>query len=259
MLAVLFEKAREAAPRSYVPYSGRESAAVLLLSDGAWVMGVRVENASFPLTISALQAAWVTAVAAGRHDIVAAIQNTPIDNSEAEWLGAELNTPPLRLGRTTIQFGELPNALGDPLSVILDSPVPESESEGVALARKVAERAYVPYSDFPVGCVLVYELPDGKTILVPGVNVEHPDWTRGLCAERTALAIMHGLGDGTIKTAYLSCPKDETGTPCGACRQVLVEFMPDTLLNMDRGDGAVEQIAPAQLLPFYFSGKTLIH
>ena len=70
---------------------------------------------------------------------------------------------------------------------------------------------------------------------------------------------MHGLGDGTIKTAYLSCPKDETGTPCGACRQVLVEFMPDTLLNMDRGDGAVEQIAPAQLLPFYFSGKTLIH
>ena len=51
---MLRREARAAAARAYVPYSGRGAAAVMLLADGLWVPGVRVESASFSLVIPAL-------------------------------------------------------------------------------------------------------------------------------------------------------------------------------------------------------------
>ena len=82
------------ASRSYAPYSGIETACVVLLSDGTWVPGVRVENASFPLLIPAAMNAITTSVAAGRLDVVAAVSNRVLggrDMATTERAGEEAN------------------------------------------------------------------------------------------------------------------------------------------------------------------------
>ena len=127
-------------------------------------------------------------------------------------------------------------------------------AERVAQARRLAERAYTPASEFPVGALL--DVGGGR--LVPGVNVEHPDWNRILCAERNALgtAYAYGVADA-ISALYLSCPLDPSGTPCGACRQWLVELTPEIPLWMDRSDAPPDKRTPEALLPGSFSGRAI--
>ena len=122
----------------------------------------------------------------------------------------------------------------------------------MALARRTAERAVVPESGFSVGCVL--ETSGG---LVPGVNVEHADWSRTLCAERGALGTAVSYGLGGFGRLFLSCVQDPKGTPCGACRQLLVELAPEAALWMDRGGAPPEAASPARLMPGSFTGDAL--
>ncbi len=253
--ARLRKEARAAAARAFVPYSGRREAAVLLLSDGAWVPGVRVESASFSLVIPALINAFSTAVACGRSDVVAVALSRPLHPEEAAYLRATpagaftASTPEVFVHAET---GVLPPPRGL-LSPFLTEPAPADPSDGIALARTVARRAYVPASRFPVGCVLVSE-----GLLVPGVNVEHEDWTRILCAERNALGTAATWGLATVETLYLTCLKDDAGTPCGACRQLLVELAPVSELWMDRGDAPADASTPTALLPGAFRGAGLL-
>lgn len=256
-LATLRRQAAALAALAHVPYSKRPEGAALLLADGSWVGGTRVESVAFPLTIPALQAAYVGALGAGRQDIVAAALSRPALPGEWGWLGHLAERAGRVLGGDLLLLGEVPERVGARLDLRLDAVTPAEPGEGVALARGVAGNAHVPFSGFQVGCVLLYELAEGGAALVPGVNVEHPDWTRGLCAERSAIAGAHGLGRGTIRRAYLSCLKDPDGTPCGACRQLLVEMMPDGTLAIDRGSEPPERSTPRQLLPRSFSGDRI--
>ena len=88
-------RAREAAAHARAPYSGRADGAALLLSDGQWVPGVRVESASYPLTIPALLGAYVTAVAGGRRDVRAVALNGPLLSGEAAWFADALGLEPV--------------------------------------------------------------------------------------------------------------------------------------------------------------------
>ena len=244
-----------AAARAVAPYSGRREAAVLLLADGSWVPGVRFESASFSLTMPAVVNAFTTAVAAGRRDVVAAAFSGPALEEEALYLA---DSPAGRFGRAAadlfVRAGEaaLP-PVGERLAPFLPGPPPSSPAQGIALAREVARRAHVPESGFPVGCVLVGE--DGR--MIPGVNVEHRDWARILCAERNALGTAASYGVDPLSRLYLSCPSDPAGTPCGACRQHLAEHAREIRLWMDRGDAPPEETNPEQLLPGSFAGSTL--
>ena len=246
--------AADAASRAWVPYTEQPRAAVLLLADGTWVPGVRVESASFSLTLGALLNAYTTAVALGRPEVVAAVTSTPLTPEEQTYL-AGLPLPSLSLpGPDAALFGTTPNALPD----VADRLVPfvtvdiADPADGIRQARAIADGAYVPASQFPVGCLLISA--DGRA--VPGVNVEHDDWGRILCAERNALgtALTYGL---TPAALYLSCPNDPTGSPCGACRQLLVEHAASAALWMDRSDAPPEQTTPAALLPNSFDGRSL--
>ena len=247
--------AAEASAHAFVPYSQRAEAAVLLLSDGSWVPGVRVESASFSLVIPAVINAFSTAVAAGRRDVVAAALNRPATPAEAALLH-DLPGGPFEPVDEVLFVRQdvtpLPEA-GGRLSPFLDDPAPATAAAGIALARAVAERAYVPESQFPVGCVLITRAGS----LIPGVNVEHPDWARILCAERNALGTAVTWGLTGFDALYLTCLKDPSGTPCGACRQVLVELAPEATLWMDRSDTPPESTSAAQLLPGAFSGAAL--
>lgn len=241
--------------RAHTPYSGVPEAAVVVLSDGTWVPGVRVESASYSLVIPALVNAYTTALAAGRDDVVGMVLDRDAKPGETAFLSAmpQGTFEPLGPRAWSLDGAPLPDA-GAALDPFLDAPLPEDAAAGVALAHRVAERAYVPESAFPVGCVLV---TDGGR-LVPGVNVEHADWRHVLCAERNALGTAVTYDAGRIRAGYLSCPRDAAGSPCGACRQLLVELAPEAALWMDRGAQAPDCAGTKDLLPGYFSGQALL-
>jgi len=93
---------------------------------------------------------------------------------------------------------------------------------------------------------------------VPGVNVEHPDWARILCAERNALGTVQSYALGAVVRGFLSCVDDPGGTPCGACRQWLAELAPASNLWMDRHDAPPARTSVSDLLPGSFRGRTLL-
>lgn len=226
---------------------------MLLLSDGTYVPGVRIESATFSLLIPPLLGALTTATAAGRRDVVAAAMPRPLTADEALLVRQALDVAfePAAEGTALRTAAALP-PVGERLDPRLPGPAPTDDVAGVTLARQVAARAYVPDSNFPVGCVLV--TTDGACL--PGVNVEHPDWARILCAERTALstALTYGLAPQRM---YLTCLRDAGGSPCGACRQLLTEHTPDLPVIMDRAEAAPEHTTPTRLLPGAFSGDAL--
>jgi len=105
--------------------------------------------------------------------------------------------------------------------------------------------------------VLVGETASGEAVVVPGANVEHDDWTRGLCAERVALAHAVVTGVGRFRRAYLTCTEAPGCSPCGGCRQVLAEHLRDVPIVMDRGNDPPEITTFAALLPHNFTGDAL--
>ena len=238
------------ASKSYSPYSGRRVACIALLSDGTWVPGVRVENASFPLLVSAALNAITTAVAEGRSDFVAFGLNRPMTHVERDLLEAFMDPVTISDGLATC--GDDIPSVGECLDASHSDP-PANHDSGIHLARTAAKNAHVPESDFPVGCILT----SASGRYVKGVNVEHPDWNLGLCAERNAIctAVTFGLTD--LSSMYLTCIKDPKGTPCGACRQVLIEHAHDLQLVMDRGAETQEATTPSNLLPHSFGGQSL--
>lgn len=108
-------------------------------------------------------------------------------------------------------------------------------------AREIMTRAYVPYSGYPVGAAA--RVADGRT--VTGCNVENASYGLTMCAECGLVSALHATGGGRL-THFTCC--DRTGhviTPCGRCRQLLMEHGGPEL-RMDTPDG----IRPlAELLP----------
>ncbi|MEM1271901.1 MAG: cytidine deaminase [Bacteroidota bacterium] len=239
-------------PRAYAPFSETPAAAVLLLSDGQYIPGVRVENVTFPLLIPAVLNAYTTAVALERTDIVALVTSRPVGVFEKLVLGGFGLDLAERDAYTLAQPGALPEPT-QPVSPFLGGPKAVSVDGGLRQADEIAHRAYVPNSDFPVGAIL--ETAAGA---IPGVNVEHPEWLFGLCAERNALGTARSYGITEFNQMFLTCPKDPTGTPCGACRQVLVEHDPDLPIYIYRGDDLPpDLVRPSSLLPGAFDAAVL--
>lgn len=122
-------------------------------------------------------------------------------------------------------------------------------------ARDYASRAYVPYSNFPVGAALLVE--DGS--IVGGVNIENASYPLTICGERTAVAKAASEGHRTVYAVAISAPKAPATTPCGACRQVLNEFKPaegQMLVLLDEGEHWQETTLGA-LLPNSFGPRDL--
>jgi cytidine deaminase len=98
-----------------------------------------------------------------------------------------------------------------------NSPSPtQADQELFSEARAVADNAYAPYSGFHVGAAL--RTHAGK--VYTGANVENGSYPLGVCAERTVLscAASDGVRPGDIEAVAI------TASPCGGCRQWLLEF-----------------------------------
>ena len=89
-------------------------------------------------------------------------------------------------------------------------------------ARQAAEASYSPYSHFRVGAALLCE--DGTVIT--GTNVENRSYGLTICAERSAIFSAISAGKNTFAAIAVSTPDSAAAVaPCGACRQVLSEFV----------------------------------
>ena len=123
----------------------------------------------------------------------------------------------------------------------------------VDLAFTMLNRAYVPYSHFPVGAALLC----GDGTVFTGCNVENAAYGSCICAERTSLvkAVSEGRRD-FVKLAVVGQGEDYCW-PCGACRQMLFEFAPQLTVLVARGDGAFVQISLSELLPHGFGPSSL--
>ncbi len=117
-----------------------------------------------------------------------------------------------------------------------------SDADLLDAARSAAGSAYAPYSRFHVGAALL--LRDGR--VVTGVNVENASYPLGTCAERCALgrAVAEGVRPGDVEAIAV------TASPCGGCRQWLLEFGVDRVVFLREGDVLVR--TPAELLPDSF-------
>jgi cytidine deaminase len=118
-----------------------------------------------------------------------------------------------------------------------------------ALARRAAEAAYAPYSKFRVGAALLGA--DGR--IFTGCNVENRSFGLTICAERSAA--VQGVSQGCrsfLALAIATPDSREPVGPCGACRQVLSEFM-EGRAPVRFGTGAGEGVVNSsigELLPF---------
>src|SRR5689334_13608129 len=126
-----------------------------------------------------------------------------------------------------------------------------SREELLTLARKVALRAYCPYSHFRVGSALI---ASGE--LYTGVNIEISSYGLTLCAERSALAAAVSAGAGPITHLAVACidARPDVGpqerVPCGACRQWIADLAPHATLYID---GIDRDLHIEDLLPLAFS------
>jgi cytidine deaminase len=136
-----------------------------------------------------------------------------------------------------------------------------TDEELLALARAAAAKAYAPYSNFRVGCAI--ESIDGE--VVTGANMENACYRLGICAEQSALtAAQHQFGlDKVARIAVVGGGGEVVCTPCGGCRQAILEAAQlsgrDVEILCGSGDGsAVERHRIGELIPFGFGPTNLV-
>lgn len=101
---------------------------------------------------------------------------------------------------------------------------PATREALIAQALKMREAAYAPYSRFQVGAAVLGA--DGR--LFGGCNVENASYGLTICAERGA--VVAAVAAGVRKFEAIAVATQGGASPCGACRQVLVEFADDLLV-----------------------------
>jgi cytidine deaminase len=129
-----------------------------------------------------------------------------------------------------------------------------NEENYIAETKKAMSKAYVPYSNYPVGVLIVTD--NGN--IYTGCNVENASYPLGNCAEASAIASMVMGGEKKIKHIYVMTKNDEGGIPCGGCRQRIREFSnSNTEVFMCSKDGVQGRVNISDLLPNSFGPEHL--
>ncbi len=222
--------------RSYTPYSGKQRSCLIQGKSGKFYAGVRIENVSYPLTISAVQAACSICVSEGDTPSALLLPDTDFDQLEY-WkneFGLEIRV-----------ISDISTIEPEDLSKI------KSTSEGSDL-QDLLSKAVAPNSDFPVSALLYTE-----TGMYEGVNIEFTEWASGLCAERVALAKSIANGDTELTDLAVHTKFGEVSSPCGACRQVILEHLPLNKIRLYHSDNSMSEHFTVDLLPFSFTSGSL--
>jgi cytidine deaminase len=127
----------------------------------------------------------------------------------------------------------------------------ETTARLLEAAKAAQQRAYAPYSGFPVGAAVLTDAGE----VFEGCNVENASFGLTICAER--VAVLSAVAAGARKLRAVGLVTVIPATPCGACRQVLNEFGPDLDVIMAGPDGQPEVVPLRELLPRSFGPDDL--
>lgn len=140
----------------------------------------------------------------------------------------------------------------------------EEEKALILKAREVTYRSYAPYSQFKVGAALL--LDNGEIVI--GCNNENAVYPLGLCAERTAIfsaqaqfpnvpMCILAISARNSEDCFVSTPI----TPCGSCRQVILEqeqrYGRNIVILLDSKNAIMRISSAKDLLPLSFSQDSL--
>ena len=121
-------------------------------------------------------------------------------------------------------------------------------------AKKVREKAHVPYSQFKVGAAFLTE----DNSVVVGCNVENAAYPQSQCAEASAIGNLISQGYKKIVEIVVIGSGDKLCSPCGGCRQRLREFASlDVAIHMCNTKGYLKTSTLAELLPDSFGPENL--
>ncbi|UCC86716.1 MAG: cytidine deaminase [Anaerolineales bacterium] len=126
-----------------------------------------------------------------------------------------------------------------------------NRDELVASATGARERSYAPYSNFKVGAALLGK--SGRIYI--GCNVENAAYGPSMCAERTA--IFKAVSEGERDFEAIAAVSEGGASPCGTCRQVMMEFAPDMTVIIADTQGHTRLTIVRDLLPDGFTSDQL--
>lgn len=121
-------------------------------------------------------------------------------------------------------------------------------------AIDIRTRAYVPYSNFPVGAALLTK--SGKIYV--GCNIENAAYPVTCCAERVAIFKAISEGETEFEQLAVAADTERPVPPCGSCRQVMSEFFnKETMIHTTNLHGAVKSITMEEILPYSFESNDM--
>jgi cytidine deaminase len=121
----------------------------------------------------------------------------------------------------------------------------------IAKAMEARKKAYAPYSHFTVGAALLAK--SGR--VYTSCNVENASYGLSVCAER--VAVFKAVSEGERDFEAIAVVTEKGITPCGACRQVLMEFGEDIQVIVADEAGGYRVFSLQELLPEAFTPENL--
>ncbi|KAJ1370452.1 hypothetical protein KIN20_032176 [Parelaphostrongylus tenuis] len=128
-----------------------------------------------------------------------------------------------------------------------------SDEELLSKAKDVMQHAYCPYSKFPVGAALL--TADGTVVV--GANCENASYGGTICAERNAITTALSKGYRKFEAIAVVTQLEEPATPCGMCRQFLIEFGECRIIMGSSRGSKVTKASLVKLLPNAFTPANL--
>ena len=128
-----------------------------------------------------------------------------------------------------------------------------ADEDLIKVAALQRQRAHAPYSKYKVGAAIRTK----RNKIHAGANVENASYGLTVCAERTAVFAAINAGDTTFDAIAIVIDDDRLPSPCGACRQVLVEFSPDMRVVLATTGGLRKTTTLGELLPDPFLAEDL--
>ncbi|MEQ9764052.1 cytidine deaminase [Streptococcus jiangjianxini] len=120
----------------------------------------------------------------------------------------------------------------------------------ITLAKEASQNAYVPYSHFPIGAAVLTKTGQ----VFQGCNIENISFGLCNCGERTAIFKAVSEGYRELETIAVYGATKEPVSPCGACRQVMVEFFePTSKVILISQNGKTVEMTVEELLPYSFT------
>ena len=116
----------------------------------------------------------------------------------------------------------------------------------IETAINMREKSHSPFSNYRVGAAV--ETESGK--IIGGCNVESSSYGLTCCAERTAL--FRAVAEGHTLFKAMAVATENSGTPCGACRQVIWDLCREIPIHICDNNGWVKTVSSADLLPDAF-------